>query len=157
MDPRDYVIDHAAWRTWGRMLAGWNDLLPPSFNIFLVNRFGDVIVVVPDGSVHILDVGAGLMPRIANDLEEFVRILPDYASNWLLVPLADECDAAGLVLGEGEIYSWKRPPLLGGAYHVSNIGIVPLETHYRDMADIHRQTRDLPDGTPVTPRPYKKL
>jgi hypothetical protein len=101
-----------------------------------------------------LDVGAGVMSRLAGDLEEFVKLLPDHADNWLLRPLVDACAAAGLVPGAGECYSYKQPPLLGGAYDVANVHVAAIPAHYRFLAEIHRQVRDLPDGTRVTPRRY---
>jgi hypothetical protein len=148
MDPRDYVVDHVGL-DWSRLLSAWGDLLPARFDLFLVNRFGDVIVLLSDGSLHMLDVGAGVFPRLANNLDEFTALLPEYARNWLMIPLADACAAAGLVFGAGECLSYKQPPLLGGAYEPANVRVAPIAEHYAFMADVHRQTRDLPDGARV--------
>ena len=152
LDPRHYVLDHFG-RNWGPLLAPWRDLLPDQFNIFMVNRFGDVVLITPDGSVHILDLGADVMPRIAADLAEFWRLLPDYAPNWLLVPLADECVAAGMSLGQDECYSWRRPPYLGGKYELDNVEIVPVETHYATLGETHGRVQNLSDGMPFPTEP----
>jgi hypothetical protein len=150
--PLDYVIDHSARKDWATLLSAWGDLLPASFDLFLVNRFGDAVVVLSDGSVHMLDIGAGVFPRLANNLDEFIDQLPAYARNWLMIPLVDECAAAGMSLGAEQCYSYKTPPMMGGGYELANIHIAPIAEHYAFLADVHRQTRDLPDGARVSAR-----
>jgi hypothetical protein len=148
MNPADYVIDHAD-RDWAGLLRGWGDLLPAKFDIVLVNKFGDVVVILEDRSVHLLDVGAGVMLRLADDLAEFLKLLPHYATNWLMAPLADACAANGLTLGPDQCYSYRTPPLLGGAYELSNFYIAAIEAHYGFLGDLHRQTCEMPDGARV--------
>ena len=43
------------------------------------------------------------------------------------------------------------PPgsMLGGKYTLDNIEPTSLAIHYSLLADIHRQTKDLPDGTKI--------
>ena len=43
------------------MLAGWADILPEAFTMWLVNRFADVFIIAEDGSVHHLDIAGGTL------------------------------------------------------------------------------------------------
>jgi hypothetical protein len=40
----DYLIDQAGF-DWQAMLAGWADILPETFTMWLVNRFGDAFII----------------------------------------------------------------------------------------------------------------
>ena len=43
----------------------------------------------------------------------------------------------------------KIPPILGGQYAIENLEPTDLSVHYSLLADIFRQTKDLPDGTRI--------
>jgi len=150
MDVHDYLIDQNG-KDWHGLLSGWSDVLPPSFTVWLVNRFGDVIAVFEDGSVHLLDVGIGAVERIADSREDFIVQIDagDNANNWLMIPLVDECVASGLTFTDNQCHGFRIPPTLGGEYSVENVEPTDLSVHYSILADIFRQTKDLPDGTPI--------
>jgi hypothetical protein len=150
MDVHDYLIDQSG-KDWPELLSGWSDALPPSFTLWLVNRFGDVFTIFEDGSVHMLDVGIGAVERIADNRDHFADQIDvgDNANNWLMIPLVDQCVAAGLTLADNQCYGYKIPPLLGGQYSVENVEPTDLSVHYSLLADIFRQTKDLPDGTRI--------
>jgi hypothetical protein len=117
----------------------------------MVNRFGDLFTVHEDASVNMLDVGTGRLTRLADSRDHFCSLLDvgDNANNWLMIPLVDDCVASGLVLAANQCYGYKVPPILGGEYQVSNVEPTDLSVHYSLLADIHRQTKDLPDGTSI--------
>jgi hypothetical protein len=150
MDVHDYLIDQSG-KDWSELLSGWSDILPPSFTLWLVNRFGDVFAVFEDGSIHMLDVSIGAVKRIAEDRDHFADQIDvaDNANNWLMIPLVDQCVAAGLTLAHNQCYGYKIPPLLGGQYSVENFELTDLSVHYSLLADIFTQTKDLPDGTRI--------
>jgi hypothetical protein len=150
MNINDYLIDQAG-KNWPDLLSGWSDLLPSTFTIWLVNRFGDVIFVADDGSVRMLDVGVGKVTQLANSREEFCKVVDEKnnADLWFLVSLTEACVAGGAVLAVNQCYGWKVPPLLGGKYQVDNVEPTDIGVHYGVLADIYRQTKDLPDGTNV--------
>ena len=98
MNINDYLIDQAD-KDWATHLGDWIPPLPSSFTLWLVNRFGDVFIVADDdNSVHMLDVGAGTLTRVANDRSHFADLLDtaDSANNWLMIPLVDVCRAVGM-------------------------------------------------------------
>jgi hypothetical protein len=146
----DYLIDQSG-KDWPELLSVWAPPLPLSFTLWLVNRFGDLFVVLDDESVHMLDVGTCVLARLANDRTNFAKMidLGNNANNWLMIPIVDRCVAAGMVLRPDQCYGYKIPPVLGGQYTVENIAPQDLSVYYSFMSDICRQTRDLPDGAKV--------
>lgn len=150
MDINDYLIDQTG-KDWSEFLRDWMPPLPSSFTLWLVNRFGDAFVVADDGSVHMLDVGAGIFTRLADNRSHFADLLDAdrNADNWLMIPLVDECRKAGMQLGSDQCFGFKIPPILGGKYQLSNVEPTDLAVHYSFLADIYKQTKDLPEGTQI--------
>lgn len=151
MNINDYLIDQAG-KEWGALLRDWVPPLPPSFTLWLVNRFGDAFVVMEeDSSVRMLDVGNGIFARVADSRSHFADLLDvdDHAANWLLLRLVDACREAGMSLSASQCYGFKVPPILGGEYEVANVEPTDLTVHYSFLADIYKQTKDLPGGTPI--------
>jgi hypothetical protein len=150
MSIHDYLIEQAG-KDWSSWLSGWVPPLPSAFTIWLVNSFGDIFIVMEDGSVHMLDVGSCTLVKLAEDREHFTNLLDDMdnANDWLLIPLVDRCIEAGVTLGANQCYAFKIPPLLGGKYDFDNVYRTDLSVHYGFLADLHKGTQDLPDGTPI--------
>jgi hypothetical protein len=146
----DYLIDHAAF-DWPRLLSTWAWLLPPRVSPWLMNRFGDVFLIYPDGAVHILDVGRGAVERVADSRDEFCSLIDrgDHADQWLMIPLVDRVAAAGLRPGPGQCYGYERPPVLGGDYTVENTTVLPVEEHLGFTGELHEQLRGVADGDRV--------
>jgi hypothetical protein len=134
---------------WPDLLASWAWLLPLRVKVSMVNRFGDLFLVLEDGSIHILDVGVGSLEKVAESREEFACRMDegDNANDWLLIPLVDELEAAGITLGPGQCYSYLEIPVLGGSYSTSNVKVLSLEDHLKALGPIHEKIKDLPDGT----------
>lgn len=149
-DINDYLIDQSG-KDWGELLSGWGELLPPEFTLWMVNRFGDLVLVLADDSVHFLDIGIGQLSQIADTRENFFEVIDqgDNASNWLMIENVDRCVAAGMHPKSDQCYSYKIPPVLGGSYGLENFELTDLSVHYAFLADIWRQTKDVPDGTKV--------
>jgi hypothetical protein len=149
----DYLIDHAGF-DWSRLLTEWAWLLPPELTVWLMNRFGDLFLVLEDGSVHMLDAGTGTLTRMADDRDDFCRRVDegDNANQWFMIPLVDRVVAAGLKLGPGQCYGYKILPVLGGGYTVENTAILPVAEHLGFCGSLHHELADLPDGAKVVLR-----
>jgi hypothetical protein len=130
-----YLTDEIG-QDWNRLLKDWSKLLPQGAAVWMVNRIGDVIVVAPDGSVHLLDVGTEHVSRIAASRDDFLKKVEEgtNAKQWLATPLIDECVAAGMTLAPGQCYGFKVAPLLGGDYVLENMVPTGLAEHYAAMA-----------------------
>ncbi len=150
MDINDYLIDPSG-KNWAELLADWVPSLPAEFTVWMVNRFCDIITILDDGSVHMLDVGVGQTHRLADNQDDFCRKIDEgnNADQWLMVSLVDACVASGMTLNDNQCYGYKLPPVLGGKYTLDNFEPIDLAVHLAFQADIHRQIKDLPDGTPV--------
>lgn len=151
MNINDYLLDQDG-KDWGALLRDWMPPLPSSFTLWLVNRFGDAFVVSDDdGPVLMLDVGAGTLMQVADSRGHFAELLDvgDNADNWLMIPLVDQCCEAGMSLAPDQCYGFKIPPVLGGKYELANVEPTNLSVHYSLLADIYKQTKDLPVGTPI--------
>lgn len=146
----DYLIDQTG-SDWSVILADWHWILPREFTLWLVNRFGDLFIVLDDGTVRMLDVGGATLEQVASDQDHFATIIDEgnNANDWLMIPLVDNCVAAGLHLSAGQIYSYKTPPILGGDYTVDNSEVCDLEVHFSVLGQIHKKIKGLPDGTKV--------
>jgi hypothetical protein len=146
----DYLIDQRG-KDWAKLLSVWSGLLPEYFTLWLVNRFGDLFVVLDDGSVHMLDVGHASLKRLADSRDQFAELLDvdNNANTWLMIPLVDKCVRALPALKPSQCYGYKNPPLLGGKYAVENCAALEIAEHYSFLAHIHEQTKDLPEGAQV--------
>ena len=140
MNILDYLIapDDKDWR---KLLSFWVPPLPPHFNIWLVNRLGEVFAIAPDRSVLYLDVGMGKCATLASDQTQFAKLLDtgNNAERFLRISLVDECRKAGLMLKPFECYGFKLPPTLGGRYEVANLIPTNLLVHYSYQAYICKQ------------------
>jgi len=142
MDINDYLlpVDGSDWRA---LLVDWLPDLPPSFTLWLVNRFGDLFFVLDDGAVLWLDVRSGQLTRLADTREAFAALLDvgDYAEQWLHLSLVDACVEAGLVPAEGQCYGFRQPLELGGSATVGNVEVLGLAVHYALLAELRRRAR----------------
>lgn len=150
MDINDYLIDPREL-DWHKLLDTWTWLVSGDFEVWLMNRFGDLFLIFDDGSIHMLDIGAGAIERLADSREEFFAKADQggNGSDWFMIPLVTQLVASDMTLGEGECYSFKQPPILGGEYDVENSYVIPIEGHFHFYGSIHKQIKDLPDGAKV--------
>jgi hypothetical protein len=150
---QDYLLDQESV-DWPTVLAGWSWSLPPEFRLLMANRFCDLFLVPPDGTVHLLDVGAGSLTKVAESRDDFSNKFDEgeTANNWLMIPLVDRLVAAGMELKPGECYGFKMPPVFGGKYSVENCAVLPIADLLGAYGSIHEQLRDVPDGAQVTLR-----
>jgi hypothetical protein len=133
------------------VLSGWSWLLPPEFTLWLVNRFADLFVVLPDGSVQMLDVGAGTLAQVADSRDDFCAKIDEdgNANEWLMIPLVNKLVASGVTLQQGQCYGFKTPPALGGPYEIENVGPLPIWDYLSGYGSVHEQLREVPDGAQV--------
>ena len=108
----DYLLDSEGI-DWTRSLATWRWLLPAEFTVWLANRFAELFLVVPDGSLHMLEVGAGTLTKLAESRDDFCTKIDEgnNANEWLMIPMVDRMIAAGFTLESGQCYGFKIPPI----------------------------------------------
>jgi hypothetical protein len=150
MNVNDYLIDHSDF-AWSDLLDDWRWLLAAPPTVWLCNRFAELVLVMQDGTVSYLETSAGALKKIAASRQDFIVKLDqgDNANEWLMIPLVDRCRAAGKMLGPNQCYGFTTPPVLGGAYALPNIEATDLTVYLAVMGQIHRQIKDVPDGTKI--------
>jgi hypothetical protein len=70
------LIDHSDI-DWAALLSDWKWLLPPGFTVWLMNRYGDLFLILPDDSVHMLDIGGGSLTKLAESKDDFARVIDE--------------------------------------------------------------------------------
>lgn len=131
-----------------RWLIGRRRRLP-----ILVCALGDAFVQdVDDGSVHLLDTGAGVLERVADSAEAFRGLLrqPDFVASNFRSSAAAELRDGGRVLAPGQVWGFIHPPALGGTYRVDNYEPTDMVVHFSIQGQIHQQIKDLPPGTSIS-------
>jgi hypothetical protein len=135
------------------VLDDWRWLIGPSKQPILLSAVGDAFVEdETDATIHLLDTAAGSCVPVAADEDELRALLGDshWVADHLAVRVIADFRANGLRLDPGQIYSWKRPPVLGGEYELDNADATDIAVHFSVTGQIHQQVRTLPPGTPVT-------
>lgn len=134
------------------LLRDWHWLIGTNRRPILLAAAGDAFVKdETDGSIHMLDVGTGALHAVADSESDFRELLgkKDFVLDHLSVPMVGDLRRAGHILGPGQIYSFKTPPVLGGEYVMSNVEIADIEVHFSTNGQIHEQVAALPPGTPI--------
>lgn len=150
MNINDYLLDQDGVN-WGHILSDWSWLIPTSFTVWLANRFGDLFIVLDDGSVHLLDTGRGVIERLADNRDDFCKKMDEgsNAENWLLISIVDELVQSGKVLKAQTVYSFIKPPVLGGKYDPQNFEVTDIAVHYSVFGQLLKKIKDLPEGTKI--------
>lgn len=151
MNAHDYLIDHSSF-DWNDLLTEWHWLLPKKFSIWLLTRAGDLFITLPDGSIHMLEVGGGELNKLADSRDEFCDLLDqdENANDWLMIQVIDSLTRSGHMLDEGRCFSYTKLPILGGGYDMENRVSLPIREHFGVWGSVHRQLIGVPDGTQVT-------
>jgi hypothetical protein len=131
----------------------WSWLVAEPWNPLVCSMVGGVFLEKPDGAVHWLDTGTGLVEEVASSralFEEAVRTSPDLVGEWFLPPVIESLHAAGKKTGAGECYGFVILPVFAeGRYEVDNMFVIPVAEQFVGMAEVHRQLSKLPDGATV--------
>ena len=134
------------------LLTDWAWLIGKEKLPILLTASGDAFLQdINGGSILVLDTAAGDINIIAESADEFSKLLTDkdFVSNYFAVNMIDDLLHNNIILNKGEIYSFKKPPILGGEYVLNNIEKTDIEVHFSILGQIHKQVKDLPEGTPI--------
>jgi hypothetical protein len=111
---------------WRPMLAEWSWRVPPDHTPILFGLLGDWILAALDGSHWNLNLLEGDYIRVAGSAAEFNALvdIEQHADEWLSSVWVCVAEAAGIWPQPEESLCWKVPPLLGGAFDESNLGVM---------------------------------
>jgi len=119
--------------------------------VVTISNLGDLFLLGDDNAIYWLQTDSGELTKVADNLEQYQQFLADEEKidNWFLPSLIEELMTAGKTLTENEVYSYKKLPVIGGAYSVENIEPASMKVHFEFTGLICEQIKDLPDGTKV--------
>ncbi|MBE7170311.1 MAG: DUF1851 domain-containing protein [Williamsia sp.] len=133
------------------ILSCWQWQLAGMQAVITISALGDIFLLGHDSAVYWLQADAGDLTKVAESLEQYKHFLCDdeKIDNWFLPSLVEKLITAGKTLKESEVYSYKKPPVIGGEYSVDNIAPTDMSAHFACSGQICEQIKDLPDGTKV--------
>lgn len=133
-----------------RLIESWNWLIGNDKKPILISSIGDLFLEDQYG-IYWLNVGEGKIEKVAENETEFKSKLNDndFVNEWFLIDLVSELKRSGLLLTEKKLYGYKILPILGGKYNPENFVLIDIEEHFELSGQIHKQLKDLPDGTKV--------
>jgi hypothetical protein len=144
---------HLADEAQATLLEDWQWLPGADRSPILVTAMGNAILLdAADGTVHLLDTQRGEIGPLASSIEEFnVRLQQrDFVADVFAVDVVASLAAAGRRTAEGQVWGFRTPLVLGGDYAPENVEAVDVQVHFSILGQIHRQVRDLPEGSRIT-------
>jgi hypothetical protein len=134
-----------------RLTEHWTWLIGTDKTPIMVSAIGDMFLQGHNKKIYWLDVGGGEHKLIAERIQDFEEKLKniEQVNEWFMIDLTTELRLSDKQLNEGQLYSYKKLPILGGDYTADNFAPLDIEEHFRYTGDIHKQIKDLPDGTKV--------
>ncbi len=134
-----------------KLTENWTWLIGTDKKVFLVSIVGDMFLTDSNERIFWLDVGSGELKLVADSIKDFQEKLKDVeqVNEWFMIDLATELRHSKNKLTDGQLYSYYKLPIMGGNYTVDNFAPLSIEEHFRFLGDIHKQIKDLPDGTTV--------
>lgn len=140
-----------------RLTEDWTWLIGANKTPILVSAIGDIFLRDDNKKIYWLDVGAGKVELVANGIQDFEEKLKDveHVNNWFMVDLIAELKLSGQGLKDGQLYSYKILPTLGGDYSTDNFEPTDMVVHFSLAGQIQKQIKDLPDGTKINKVKFK--
>ena len=143
----DSLMDIETWNT----NTLWRDEFGAAAKelvFFAEDAFGEQFAI-SQGSIYRFDPESAAVKEFGSTLDDWAeRILLDYAFETGYQQIHEWQQRNGK-LGDDQRLIPKTPFVLGGSYEVDNLFALDAVKAMRYRADIWKQIRDLPDGTPV--------
>ena len=134
------------------LLSEWEWLIGNKKTPILLSASGDAFLQdASTGSVSCLDTATAELFEVAGDISEFQELLKEqeFVANHLAVNMIEDLINNNVLLEPGKIYSYKKPPVLGGEYILENIEPTDIAVHFSLSGQIHYQVKDLPEGATI--------
>lgn len=134
-----------------RALESWSFMDLTGKTPVFASLFGDVVFQGADGFWW-LDTLEGTLSRPWGSADELRAALntQEGQDQYLLGGLALAAHDRGLALDDGQVYTFEKPPVLGGGFDVENVTVMDFVVAVNLAGQIHEQIRGLPPGTPIT-------
>ena len=133
------------------LLAQWRWLLGGLPRLVGWSAAGDLFYLDEAARVCRLDTGAAEYELVAESMAEFDSLFRDSKrmGEVCLLSIVRAFEAAYGPLPEDHCLGFTTLPVFGGAYSAENRYVISVSEHASFPGDLHRQIRDLPDGTTI--------
>ena len=131
------------------LLEDWRWKVGSAAKVFRVTVFGDLFTQDPGGEIYWLDTGSGQYVEVAKSVEQWADAAKIHGEEWFHWDTLRKLRSLGVKLGEGQVYSWRHNPMLGGAESVENVDVVSLEVHVSHSGRTAKAIKDLPPGAKI--------
>jgi hypothetical protein len=134
------------------LLSEWRWLVPRDYRPIQMNKFGWWFFAAPDGSVFLLDLIEGKLSKIATSVAEFnaLKNTDSAHAEWYFDGFVFRCHSEKLLLGDGQCYMWKVPPVIGGKFEFENITVASLNVAQSLLGQLFRQLDERGPGATIT-------
>lgn len=131
------------------LLEDWRWQVGNDAKVFRVTVFGDLFTQSPGGQIYWLDTGSGRYIEVAKSVDQWADAAKIHGQEWSHGGTLRELRSLGVKLGEGQVYSWRHDPMLGGAESVDNVDVVSLQVHVSHAGRVAKALKDLPPGAKI--------
>lgn len=133
-----------------KLTEEWKWLIGADKTPIIISAIGDMFLIDKLGQIYWLDVGGGVLKLVAKEQAEFEKKLTDIeqVNEWFMIDLLTDLRVSA-TLKEGQLYSYRKLPIIGGEYSAINFAPLDIKEHFGCWGEVHRQIKDLPDGTQV--------
>lgn len=133
------------------LISDWTWLIGTDKKPILITAIGDMFLMDTSEGIYWLDVGRGKLECVASNITDFKNKLKDIeqVNEWFMIDLTTKLKCSSKKLNDGQLYSYKKLPILGGDYSINNFEPTDIEVHFSFAGQIHNQIKDLPDGTRI--------
>jgi uncharacterized protein YbdZ (MbtH family) len=136
-------------KTQDLLLEDWRWKVGNEAKVFRVTVFGDLFTQGPGGQIFWLDTGSGRYIEVAKSVEQWADAAKTHGEEWFHGDTLKKLRSFGVKLGEGQVYSWRHDPMLGGAESEDNVDVVSLEVHVSHAGRTAKAIKDLPPGAKI--------
>ena len=149
ISPKDIDMD--------KLLSDWTWAMPEPLRPVLLTAMGDAFAQGESGAVYFVDMMNGGVRVVADDGQSFQQLLRDnqFVTDHMFPSRIVQYRNAGKGLKPGQVYSHKQPLALGGEDDIVNIEATDVSIHISIHGQVHRQIKDIPDGTPISGVKFK--
>lgn len=150
MTLKDLTVDFSHLKK-SSLIEEWIWLIGVDKTPLIVSKIGDLFLRDGNDKFYWLNVGDGILDCIAHSANEFEALLNnnEKLDEWFLPELINQLHKNGDELSNGEVYSFKKLPVLGGEFEINNFESTDISVHFSVSGQIHEQIKDLPDGASI--------
>ncbi len=134
------------------LLSEWVWAMPEPMRPVLLTAMGDAFAQGKSGAVYFVDMVEGNIRVVADDGDSFQQLLRNnqFVTDHMFPARIVQFRKAGMTLEPKQAYSHIQLLALGGVDNIENVEATDISVHISIHGQVHRQIKDLPDGTPIS-------